>query len=209
MLIIGLTGGIGCGKTTVANYFAALGTTVIDADQIAREVTAEKPVIETIIQHFGTEILNQYHQLNRSKLREIIFNDAIERDWLEKLLHPLIARQIELRLKDAKSAYAILVIPLLLEKGRRIKVDRILVVDATEKLQAQRVQQRDQITEAQFDAILRSQASRDMRMKHADDVIENNGSLVELKEQVEAFHQKYLILSNPPPLVGEGARQGG
>lgn len=195
MLIIGLTGGIGSGKTTVANYFAELGITIIDADLIAREVTAQQTVTEKIMQHFGPNILDQTQQINRTKLRDVIFNNSNEREWLEQLLHPLIRQKIQQDVAQATSDYVILVIPLLIEKGRGIKTDRILVIDIPEALQAQRVQQRDNINAEQFKLIADTQVSRAERLRVADDVIHNNGSLTELKQQVEILHQQYLQLS--------------
>lgn len=195
MLIIGLTGGIGSGKTTAANYFAELGVPIIDADVIARDITADKAISKKIISHFGDAVVDQHQQLDRRRLREIVFADLREREWLEQLLHPLIAQAIQQHIKVLKAAYCILVIPLLLEKDRRIKVDRVLVIDTTEVLQAERTQQRDRISFEQFQVISQTQLNRPDRLSQADDVIINNGALEMLKQQIATLHQRYLTLA--------------
>ena len=196
MLTIGLTGSIGSGKSTVADYFECLGINIIDADKISREIIQSKPAIsQEIVHHFGKNILNPEENLDRKKLREIIFTDPNERDWLEKLLHPLITKEIEQRIKTTSSPYCILVVPLLLEKGNHLKVNRVLIVETPEEQQKERVKQRDKLTEQQVDAILKTQANRHERLKKADDIIHNEGSLDKLKQQVELLHKKYLELS--------------
>lgn len=196
MLTIGLTGGIGCGKTTVAQYFQKLGITVIDADTIAHELVAPKTAAHSeIFRHFGSAILLENGQINRKKLREIIFADAEQRAWLEQLLHPLILQEINHRKKNAHSPYCILMVPLLLEKNIYQDIDRILVIDADENLQIQRVQQRDQLTIEQVKAILATQLARQDRLKLADDVIENNGNLSKLHKQIDVLHQRYVQLA--------------
>jgi len=193
MLTIGLTGGIGCGKSTVAQYFRDLGITVIDADAIARELVApEMEAFAAIYHRFGNDILTKDKQINRKKLREIIFADAEQRAWLENLLHPLILTEINLRKKNANSSYCVLMIPLLLEKNVYHDIDRILVIDADENLQLKRVQQRDNLTAEQVKAILATQIPRQERLKLADDVVQNNGNLTNLEKQITALHQRYL-----------------
>ncbi len=196
MLTIGLTGGIGCGKSTIAQCFQKLGITVIDADAIAHElVTPDAPAFSAIFQHFGSCILNNDGTINRKKLREIIFADTQQRNWLENLLHPLILREINQRKKKADSPYCILMIPLLLEKNVYQDIDRILVADATEQLQIKRVKQRDQLTTEQAKAIIATQISRQERLKFADDIIQNIGNLAKLHQQITALHQRYLQLA--------------
>lgn len=191
MLTIGLTGGIGSGKTTVANYFAGLGITVIDADIIARQiVTAGSPLLKQITQHFGSSVLDETGNLNRNKLRDLVFADPTQRLWLENLLHPVILKEMYQLAKTASSAYCILVMPLLLEKN--VSVDRVLVVDCPRDLQIQRIEEQRQLTKKQIDAILATQLTREQRLARADDVINNDDSLTALKEQTLVLHQKYI-----------------
>lgn len=200
-LIIGLTGGIGSGKSEACRRFIARGITVVDADIVAREVVEPgKPALEKIHEHFGDEILlsekeHQQRTLNRSKLREIIFNNPIEKIWLEELLHPLANQQIRAQLENASGPYTILASPLLLETQQYRLVDRVLVVDASEPLQIERASQRDINNEAQIRAIMLTQLSRQERCAKANDIIQNHGSLTELDEQIENLHQLYLELS--------------
>ena len=196
MLIIGLTGGIGSGKSEVSRRFEALGIAVADADIAARTVvTAGQPALEKIIQHFGPDIVNQYGDLERAKLRAIIFQHPDEKHWLESLLHPLIATELERLLKQANkqanSQYCILTSPLLLETEQWQKVDRILVIDVTEATQIQRSCNRDNTTEAQIRAIIAAQMPRSERLARADDVIDNNGALDALQAQIETLDRLY------------------
>jgi len=193
MLVIGLTGGIGSGKSTVADLFAALGAPVIDADVIARDITLPNgPAFAPIIAHFGTDILQQNGTLNRAALRDLIFTHPQERQWLEALLHPLIRDSIKRQLDNINAAYCLLVIPLLVETGAYPFINRILVVDAPEALQTERVMTRDQASEAQIKSIIQTQVSREARLSKANDVITNNSTLENLTEQVAALHKKYL-----------------
>jgi len=196
MLTIGLTGGIGSGKSTVARMFAELGITVIDADVIAREVVeVGKPAYQEIFRHFGSDILNEDKTINRSKLREIIFADSNKREWLEKLLHPIIRQELFSQADQAKSAYCILIIPLLFETKLETDVDRILVIDASEELQTQRVSERDKVPAEQIQATIQAQISRQQRLEATHDVIDNNQSIADLQNQVEALHRSYLALA--------------
>jgi dephospho-CoA kinase len=197
MLIIGLTGGIGSGKSTVANYFAELGVTIIDADQVAREVVEPDTIaFRQITAKFGNKVVMADGQLNRSKLRDLIFADESTKQWLENLLHPQIrARMAELA-KQASSPYCILVIPLLLENKPNELVERILVVDTSEALQVSRTQARDHITSGQVISVMVTQVSRSNRLAAADEVIINDGDLTMLKNQVQKIHTKYLQLAN-------------
>lgn len=195
-LIIGLTGGIGSGKSEATRRFAELGIAVVDADDIAREVVAPGQIALTkIADHFGADILTSTGELARSKLREIIFTDADAKCWLEDLLHPLINETIRARLIEAKSIYVILSSPLLLETRQHMLVDRILVIDTSEVLQLARASQRDNTEADQIKAIILSQIPRAERLARADDIIENFGDLNDLHTQIKQLHQNYLSLA--------------
>lgn len=197
MFKVGLTGGIGCGKTTVANIFAELTVPVIDADQIARQlVQPGEPALAAIIGHFGDSLLAG-GQLDRARLRARIFADERQRVWLENLLHPLIYADMQRRVDALPDAYAVLAIPLLLETGRRDFVDRLLVVDCEPEVQQRRVMARDGVDAAAFRGILAAQASRSSRLAAADDVLENNGDLGVLRDRVRMLHERYLRLAAP------------
>ena len=174
--ILGLTGGIGSGKSAVAEHFANLGVHTVDADQAARWVVEPgRTALLQIAQHFGDGVLLPTGELNRAALRERIFADPAERQWLERLLHPLIRSEIADHLARADSPYAIMVSPLLIESGQYRTVDRVLVVDVPEVLQVARTVARDQASEEQVRAILKVQAAREERLRHADDVLVNRG----------------------------------
>ena len=196
MLVIGLTGGIGSGKSTVAELFSKHGVPVIDADVIAREVTQlDQPAFTSIIRHFSGHIIQKADgSLDRQKLRHIIFNNPEQRRWLENLLHPIIRAEIERRVKTLSAPYCVAVVPLLLEVTPYPFIDRILVVDAPESLQIERVVSRDKMDKSQIEAILKTQISREKRMKQAHDIIVNDG-VKDLKLQVDELHKKYLALS--------------
>ena len=197
MLVIGLTGGIGCGKTAVTDCFTSLGVPVIDADTVAREVVLPgQPALQAIAEKFGPEAITAEGSLNRNWLREHIFSDAGAKRELEAILHPRIRAEMRRQLGEVDGAYAIFSIPLLLETGQDKTVDRILVVDCDPELQISRVTQRDDASESQTRAIIATQIDRKSRLTAADDIITNNGSLSELRPQVEALHQKYLNLAN-------------
>lgn len=193
--ILGLTGGIGSGKTAVAEQFANLGVYTVDADQAARWVVEPgRPALLQIAQHFGDGVLLPTGELNRAALRERIFADPAERQWLERLLHPLIRSEIADHLARADSPYAIMVSPLLIESGQYRTVDRVLVVDVPEVLQIARTVARDQASEEQVRAILKVQAAREERLRHADDVLVNDRDLSWLRSEVERLHYFYLQL---------------
>lgn len=202
MLVIGLTGGIGSGKTTVANLFAVKGIPIIDTDQLARDVTQPNhPGLTAIVEKFGTGILLADHSLNRRELRNIIFADARQRLWLEKLLHPLIreemSKQLNLLEKSANpSAYCIVVIPLLFENEPNPLIQKTLAVDSPKVHQIARTKKRDQVSEDDVEAIMRTQVSQQHRLEHADDIIYNDSTLEHLSEQVDQLHQKYLLFFN-------------
>ncbi len=195
MLVIGLTGGIGCGKTTVAQLFSALGAAIIDTDQIAHQLTgingAAIPVIRAA---FGDTCIDHTGALNRPKMRDLIFTDPSSRLQLERILHPRILAQAKLQLNEITAhSYAILVVPLLYHSPEfRQLAHRVLVVDCDEHFQIERVLQRNNLNEAEVRAIIASQASRVERLQLADDVLVNNGDLLILNEQVSRLHQHYL-----------------
>ncbi|MEZ3186787.1 dephospho-CoA kinase [Pseudomonas sp. LM13] len=193
--ILGLTGGIGSGKSAVAEHFANLGVHTVDADQAARWVVEPgRTALLQIAQHFGDGVLLPTGELNRAALRERIFADPAERQWLERLLHPLIRSEIADHLARADSPYAIMVSPLLIESGQYRTVDRVLVVDVPEMLQVARTVARDQASEGQVRAILKVQAAREERLRHADDVLVNDRDLSWLRSEVERLHHFYLQL---------------
>ena len=198
--ILGLTGGIGSGKSAAAEHFAALGVHVVDADHAARWVVEPgRPALSQIAEHFGEQVLQADGQLNRGALRALIFSDPEQRRWLEALLHPLIREEIADNLAQAQSPYAILVSPLLIESGQYTTTQRVLVIDVPQALQIQRTLKRDNTSEEQVHAILKVQASREDRLRHADDVLTNDRDLEALKTEVERLHHFYLTLSGGQP----------
>lgn len=193
--ILGLTGGIGSGKSAAAQCFADLGVHLVDADDAARWVVEPgRPALAQIAEHFGAGVLQADGTLNRSALRELIFKDPQQRVWLEGLLHPLIREEIRQSLARAESAYAILVSPLLLETSQHQMVQRVLVIDVPESVQIERTVLRDRTNEEQVRAILKAQASREERLSRADDVIVNDRDPAWLKSEVERLHHFYLTL---------------
>lgn len=193
--ILGLTGGIGSGKSAAAQHFIDLGVHLVDADHAARWVVEPgRPALAKIAEHFGPGVIQADGQLDRSALRALIFEHPEQRRWLEALLHPLIGEEIANNLAQARSPYAILVSPLLVESGQSRLTQRILVIDAPEPLQVQRTLLRDQTSEAQVQAILKAQASREERLRHAQDVVVNDRDLSWLHSEVERLHHFYLTL---------------
>lgn len=192
-MIIGLTGGIGSGKTAVSETFEDLGITVVDADLASRVVVEKgKPCLEKIAEHFGEDILNENNELDRAKLREIIFNSSEEKNWLESLLHPAIAGQIQDELKASTSAYTILVSPLLLETNQKEFCSKVLIVDVPVEVQVDRTLKRDGVSEEQVQSIIKSQISREARLELADEIIMNDGNLEDLKLAVKDLHQRFI-----------------
>lgn len=196
-LIIGLTGGIGSGKTTVTNIFTDLGIDIIDADVVAREVVAPGTIaLNAIKNHFGNEYLDDQQQLDRTKLRSRVFSFPEDKTWLNNLLHPLIREQLIRQTSQAKSHYCILSAPLLLENNLHKLVDRVLVVDVTESLQISRTIARDPSSEAEVKRIIESQISRQKRISLADDIIDNQSTdITKLTERVMALNTHYLTLA--------------
>ena len=193
MFRVGLTGGIASGKTTVANLFAARGVPVIDTDVIARQVVEPgEPALAAVVDAFGAQVLGADGRLDRPRMREQIFGDARARRRLEAILHPAIRAEMERQSQAAGGPYQVLVIPLLVEGGRRDHLDRVLVVDVPEATQIERLVRRDGVAREQAEAALGSQASREARLAFADDVIENTTDLAALDSRVARLHEKYL-----------------
>ncbi len=193
MLTIGLTGGIGSGKTAASTYFEELGICIVDADVVARQIVEPgQAALAAIIQHFGRSILLADDTLDRAKLREKIFNNPTDKTWLESLLHPLIREEITRQLQAAKSPYVILVSPLLFETNQHTLVDRTLLIDVPEQVQRERAAQRDGNSVQQIQKIIDSQLPRKQKLARADDVIVNDKGLAELKENISIMHEKYL-----------------
>ena len=196
ILHVALTGGIASGKSTVAKFFAALGVPIIDTDQVARQVVEPgQPPLERLVERFGPAILTPDGHLDRPKLREIVFSDPKARADLEALTHPAIGSAVQAWSAAAGGPYQILIIPLLVEKGLTSQVDRVLVVDCGEELQIRRLQARDGSTVEQARAILNAQTSRTARLKAAHDVIQNEGDLSAVRDQVSRLHTRYLELA--------------
>jgi dephospho-CoA kinase len=196
-LIIGLTGGIGTGKTTISDHFHSLGAKVIDADVIARQVVATgSTALTAIAEYFGDDYLLEDGQLNRAVLRSRIFSSEVDKKWLSELLHPLIRAEIVKQTNAAESPYCVLVAPLLIENNLLMLVNRVLVVDMSEDTQLARTLQRDTSSEQEIKAIIASQTTRSARLKHADDIINNDTlALSEVKVIVSELNTKYLALT--------------
>lgn len=193
---IGLTGGIGSGKTTIARLFQDLNISVVDADEIVRDlISNDKDIIEAISQHFGPQYLLPDKTLNRKALRERIFSTPDDKDFLEQLLHPRVRDRLIQEKDHFRSPYGILVIPLLIEAHMQDLVDRILVIDLPVAEQIQRIMQRDKISHEQAKQAISNQISASKRLEYADDVIENTTSEEELRHTVAQLHQSYLKLA--------------
>jgi dephospho-CoA kinase len=196
MLVIGLTGGIGSGKSTVADLFAAIGVPVIDTDRISREIVEPgTETLQTIVQHFGPEVLLPDGHLDRRRLRERIFHEPADRAWLEQLLHPRIGDEMQRQIVDLQDEYVIVVVPLLFESGFDALVDRILVVDAPEEQQIARVTSRDSATPDQVISVLGAQMDRQERLRRADEVIVNDADIKALRGEVAALDARYRALA--------------
>lgn len=194
-LIIGLTGGIGSGKTTVANLFEAHGIDVVDTDIISREVVEPgSPALAQIAEKMGPEILQADGNLDRRKMRERVFSQPELKDWLNGLLHPLIREQMIKQSQAAASPYCLLAIPLLVENNLQEFVHRVLVIDCPVDVQIARASSRDDNSIEQIQQIINAQASREQRLEAADEVIDNSGAENSLPKQIETIHNKYLKL---------------
>jgi dephospho-CoA kinase len=196
--IVGLTGGIGSGKTTIANFFGEHGITIVDADIVARDVVAQgSPALSQISEHFGENFIQSNGQLDRALLRQQIFSNDADKLWLNNLLHPLIREQLLKQIKAAKSTYCLLVAPLLIENNLVNLVNRVLVIDVSEVTQINRTTKRDNNSIGQVKSIIASQASRKVKQEHADDIINNDNQPLEaLKVAVTELHQSYLMMAS-------------
>jgi len=194
--IVGLTGGIGSGKSTVARLFGQLGVHWVDADDVARQVVEPgTPALATIAERFGPEVLQDDGSLNRAWLRRRIFEEPEEKQWLEGLLHPIIREELIRQLRGEPSyelPYTLLVSPLLLETNQHELVDRVVVIDVPESIQLERTMARDDNTREQVEKIMAAQLSREQRCSRADAIINNNKPLTEVERQVRALHDRFL-----------------
>ncbi len=196
MLKVGLTGGIGSGKSTAARRFEELGVPIIDADVIARNVVEPgKPALKEIITAFGEKVVNSDGELDRTELRKIVFENKEHKAVLESILHPRIYDEILRQLDQLSAPYCIVVIPLLAESKRNYPLDRVLVIDLPHALQLERTSARDQQSEEKIDKIVQLQSSREKRLSLADDIIENSGTVELLYEKIDWLHQKYTELA--------------
>jgi dephospho-CoA kinase len=195
-LVVGLTGGIASGKTTVANWLAKFGVPVIDADLLARElVLPGKPAFEEVVATFGEHMVNDVGALDRASMRALVFSNPEKRRQLETILHPRIRHEMCRRVRALAAPYCVLSIPLLFESGQQELVDRILVIDAPAPVQVARARKRDGTDGDTIKGILNAQASRAARRAAANDLIDNSGNLAELRAQVMMLHVRYLELA--------------
>ncbi|MGB5764587.1 MAG: dephospho-CoA kinase [Sedimenticolaceae bacterium] len=193
LLRIGLTGGIGSGKTAASDHLARLGAAVIDSDLISRElVEPGQPALDEIVATFGEQVLADDGSLDRARLRRLVFDNPEARRQLEQILHPRIRAAMLHRAEHSRAPYVVFVIPLLFETGQQGLVDRVLLIDVPEKLQRARVAARDRLDEAQINSILMAQTDRNTRLRNADDIVRNDGSLAELHAAIDKLHLKYL-----------------
>ena len=193
---VALTGSVASGKTTASELFQDLGIEIINADKIARELTTQNQLAYSeILAHFGPEILDEHQEINRKKLRTLIFSDSKQRTWLEQLLHPLIRKKIAEAVKLCTTPYCLVEIPLLTDKKNYPYIHRTLLIDAPKETQIKRVMQRDHCTKEQALAILAAHPDQSIRIKNADDLLLNNLDLSELKTKVYELHKKYLRYS--------------
>ena len=191
--VVGVTGGIGSGKTAVTDALQDLGITVVDADQASRVIMEPgRPALEAVHSHFGDGVMLPDGTLDRAALRKIVFADTSQRQWLEQLTHPLIAAEIRAALAAATSAYVVLASPLLLETSQKDYCDLVVVVDVPETVQLERTIRRDGNDEAQVRRIMAAQCDRERRLAAADEIVDNSGTLAELKDKVLALHQRLL-----------------
>lgn len=195
--LVGLTGGIGSGKSAVSSLFESLGAAVVDTDVIAHELTAPGgAAIESIRNAFGDEVIDARGALDRAAVRRKVFADASAKARLEAILHPMIRAEADRRSAAARAPYVVLVVPLLVESGGyRSRVRRVAVVDCPEEVQVARVMTRSGLSAEEARAIMSAQASREQRLAVADDVIDNGGDLAALRPQVEALHRRYLEMA--------------
>ncbi|MEK6244892.1 MAG: dephospho-CoA kinase [Pseudomonadota bacterium] len=195
--VVGLTGGIGSGKSAAADEFARLGATVVDTDAIAHELTGPGgAAIPEVKRQFGSAFVDAAGAMNRKRMRDLVFSDPAEKQRLEALLHPMIRAESARRIASAAGPYAVHVVPLLIESpGYRERVGRVLVVDCPEELQIARVRQRSGLPEGEIRSIIASQIQREKRLAAADDVIDNSGPIAAMQQQVGRLHETYLRLT--------------
>lgn len=203
MFRVGLTGGIACGKTTVADMFAALGAQIIDTDELARDlVEPGEPALESVIEHFGSTILDDDGRLDRRALRRLVFSDPEKRHLLEQILHPAIRQRMIESSAIVRGPYQVLVIPLLVESHSDGHVDRVLVVDCGEEVQLRRLMNRDHESRETAENMLAAQISRQDRLDHADDIIDGGSGLEALQQRVKQLDQYYRELTTSLPHIG-------
>lgn len=196
MMVVGVTGGIGSGKSTVTDLFAERGIVIVDADIVARQLVARgQPCLTALSEQFGPEVLLDNGELNRSWLRHKIFSDPQAKVWVDALLHPAIRKELVRQLQAARSPYVMLSAPLLVENQLTAYCDRVLVVDVSETTQKVRTQKRDRVAADHVERIMQAQAARQQRLAVADDVIDNNGPLAALNSQVAKLHEFYLSIA--------------
>ena len=196
-LTIALTGGIGSGKTSIASIFKNLGVPIIDSDTISKEIILPgKPCFKDIVNEFGEEILTNKGTIDRYKLRDIIFNNDKARIKLENIIHPVVFKNIDTEISLINYPYCLVIIPLLIETKSTEKFDRILVIDALESLQFERIVKRDDISPILIKKIIKTQAKRKERLRYANDIIVNNDTIMNLNKSINTLHKKYLGLSN-------------
>ena len=196
-MLVGLTGGIGSGKSAVGNFFIELGIDVVDADDLARAAIAEGTYGSKLItERFGNDILDHSQQIDRKKLRKVIFENPEEKQFVESIIHPEVANAMTDFIKNAQSSYKIVIVPLLFETDSQNMYDRVLFIDASEELQIKRASARDGVDEANIKAIIGNQLPRNEKLKLADDIIVNNADLDKLMESVSQTHNFYLSLCN-------------
>ena len=196
-MLVGITGGIGSGKSAVGNFFIELGIDVVDADDLARAAIAEGTQgSELIIKRFGNDILDHSQQIDRKKLRKVIFGNPEEKQFLESIIHPEVAKAMTEFVKNAQSPYKMIIVPLLFETDSQKMYDRVLFIDTLEELQIKRASARDGVDEANIKSIIGNQLPRNEKLKLADDIIVNNAGLDKLKKSVSQTHDFYLSLCN-------------
>lgn len=198
--IVGLTGGIGSGKSTIADLFMELGVPVVDADEVSRRLVEKgSPLLSKIATHFGADILTNCGELNRSKLREIIFNRPEQKNWLNALLHPAINEEMQRQLQAQQAPYVLFVVPLLIENNLMSLCDRILIIDVSPQTQLERATKRDKNQRELIQQIMNSQVSREKRLTFADDIINNDEDFAQngdhIKQKVLELHHRYLQLA--------------
>jgi len=198
MLKVGLTGGIGSGKTTASDYFESLGVPVIDADQISHQLTQpDCAAYHAIVDQFGKLILKDRH-IDRKLLAQQVFNDPLKRQQLEAIIHPLVVKEILRQVEALNNLYCIISIPLLIEADLTHLVDRIIVIDTAEAIRKQRIRQRNGLNDAEIEARFKAQLSRDARLKQADDIITNNSTTAQLLSQIDQLHRQYSAPGEQP-----------